>query len=449
MRPTNLSRPGNGEADLAGVDSPSAREILRRFHALPEARLAPLRQCAIVATAAGSDLYWVGGGVRDLWLSRSSLDIDLLIDGDFAACSMALARSFDSELRSYPEFLTAELVAPNGYRLDLAQVRLERYAAPAALPQVAPGTLAADFARRDFTINCLAIPLAPRFGDRLLDPFGGLADLERRSLRTLHAASFRDDPTRILRGLEFAARFEFDLEERTRAELELAISDGVLALLSPTRLRDSLARALGRSETAARIVQRMQEFAVLPAIDPAFAGATGVESRITSALAAFALASGREIESPFRLSLLCAVLDLEPEARARLAMRLGLPASERSLLSDGPGRILEAARVLAGVATASAVHACLAGLADEELAVLAAAGDAPRRWVQRELADLRNVRLRIGGRDLLAAGAVEGAAVGRALAATLAARLDGQISPDDELRFALTEAAGGSQGGCG
>lgn len=158
--------------------------------------------------------------MRDLWLEFDSLDLDLLVDGDLVACSVALARAFGSALRSYPEFLTAELVAPEGRRVDLAQARQERYASPAALPHVSPGSLAGDFARRDFTINCLAIPLAPGFGDRLLDPCGGLADLERRSLRTLHAASFEDDPTRILRGLEFAARFDFELEAATRSQLE-------------------------------------------------------------------------------------------------------------------------------------------------------------------------------------------------------------------------------------
>ena len=71
--------------------------------------------------------------------------------------------------------------------------------------------------RRDFTINCLAIPLAPGFGERLIDPCDGLRDLAPEALRTLHRDSFRDDPTRILRGLEFAARFGFELAPETLA----------------------------------------------------------------------------------------------------------------------------------------------------------------------------------------------------------------------------------------
>lgn len=437
------SRKGAG---LAGAESPAAQELLRRFRALPEGRLALLRQCAAVALDAGCGLYWVGGGVRDLWLDVDSLDLDLLVDGDLVACSAALARAFGSELRSYPEFLTAELVAPNGHRVDLAQVRQESYAAPAALPQVSPGSLAGDFARRDFTINCLAIPLAPGFGDRLLDPCGGLADLERRSLRVLHADSFEDDPTRILRGLEFAARFDFELEAATRSLLEKAISDGALARLSGSRLREALARALRRTGTAAQLMRRMREFAVLTAIEPGLARSPGVEALIATSLVAFAQAAGRELGSAFRLALLSAALDLDPEARWRLSKRLALATSDQTLLCDGPDQIGRAAEVLAGNPRASEAHAALSGLSDEELAVLAASGRGKQSWVRRELGEMRGMRLRIGGRDLLAAGAAEGGALGRALAATLAARLDGRISPDDELQFALAEAVGGFGG---
>jgi hypothetical protein len=251
MRPTYETRiaPVSDPSALASGDSAAAREIVRRFHRLPEERVALLRQCATVAVGAGCDLYWVGGGVRDLWLGTSELDVDLLVDGEIATFAAQLAAAFGSDLRSHPEFLTAELQAPGGFRVDLAQVRTERYAAPAALPQVAPGTLASDFARRDFTINCLAIPLAPTFGDRLLDSCGGVADLERRRLRVLHPASFRDDPTRILRGLEFEARFDFELEAETRRQIERTIAEGTVALLSPARLREALSRALARGRT--------------------------------------------------------------------------------------------------------------------------------------------------------------------------------------------------------
>ncbi len=441
MRPTPDLQHARGEADPAGADSPAAHEILRRFHALPDGRLELLRQCAAVALDAGCDLYWVGGGVRDLWLGTSEFDIDLLVDGEMATFAALLAATFGSELRLHPEFLTAELLAPGGCRVDLAQVRTESYAAPAALPQVTPGTLASDFARRDFTINCLAIPLAPSFGDRLLDPCGGVADLERRCLRALHAASFRDDPTRILRGLEFEARFEFELETETRRQIERTIAEGRVALLSAARLREALSRALARGRTAARVLRRMRQLALSPAIDSSLVGTTGAESLLESALEAFGRVAGRSLSPAFRLSLLCLAKELEVGDRRRLAQRLALPAADATLLDEGPGRIRAAMALLAGSPVASDAHASLSCLSDEELALVAAGGEAQLGWVRRELDELRGLRLRIGGRDLLAAGASEGAAIGRALAETLAARLDGRISAAEELTFASAVAA--------
>lgn len=443
MRPSPETRiaPVSDPSALASGDSAAAREIVRRFHRLPEERVALLRQCATVAVGAGCDLYWVGGGVRDLWLGTSELDVDLLVDGEIATFAAQLAAAFGSDLRSHPEFLTAELQAPGGFRVDLAQVRTERYAAPAALPQVAPGTLASDFARRDFTINCLAIPLAPTFGDRLLDSCGGVADLERRRLRVLHPASFRDDPTRILRGLEFEARFDFELEAETRRQIERTIAEGTVALLSPARLREALSRALARGRTVGRVLRRMRELALLPAIDSSLVGTAGAEALLENALEAFVRVAGRSLSPVFRLSLLCLANDLAVGDRRRLTRRLALPAVDAMLLEEGPGRIRAAAALLAGGPAASDAHACLAGLTDEELALVAAGGEAQLEWVRRELDELRGLRLRIGGRDLLAAGAIAGAAIGRALAETLAARLDGRISAAEELAFASAVAA--------
>lgn len=433
----------------SGVDSAVAREILRRFHALPEPRLALLRQGAEVARACDCELYWIGGGVRDLWLGTSELDIDLVVAGDLTLFADRLAAAFGSGLRTHPQFLTAELAAPGGFRLDLAQIRSERYAAPAALPQVAPGTFAGDFARRDFTINCLAIPLAPAFGERLLDPCGGLADLECGCLRILHETSFRDDPTRILRGLEFAARFGFDFSGETLQAARRAVADGTLARLSPGRLGEALRRALGRGRTAGTVLRRMHDLALLAAIESGLEGAADASALVERAQEAFLAATGRHLESAFRLSLICLAGLLDDGARHRFAKRLALPATEHARVIDGPARVTAAARVLAKGPTPSAAHASLAGLSEEELALVAAQGVVARAWVRREWNELRALRLQISGRELLAAGVPAGPAVGRALAATHAALLDGDIQPEDELEHALRLARLDPPGGCG
>lgn len=396
-----------------------------------------MRQAAEVALACDCALYWVGGGVRDLWLGTSEPDLDLVVDGDLVRYARELAGRFRTGFRSHPEFLTAELLAPGGDRVDLVQARSERYAAPATLPIVAPGTLATDFARRDFTINCLSIALAPDFGERLIDACGGLEDLAHRRLRTLHAASFRDDPTRILRGLEFEARFGFELAPEARTAAEQAIAGGVLTLLSAGRLGDAFRRALRRAAGAPQVLRRMHELALLAAIEPGLGRAAGAAAELDAALPE---AVGEQPGTAFRLALLCLALELDAGERQRLARRLALTAAERVLVTGGPERVRAAITALAAESRPSLVHRQLGALADEELAVVAASGGKARSWVRRERSELRALRLRIHGGDLIAAGEPPGPALGRALELTLAARLDGRIGAEDELAFALGAA---------
>ena len=108
-----------------------------------------------------------------------------------------------------------------GEELDLAATRRERYARPGALPTVDLGApIRTDLARRDFTVNAMAIPLAEPH--ELLDPYDGQVDLQAGVLRVIHDASFVDDPTRAIRAARYAARFGFGIEEGTR---ELLLAD--------------------------------------------------------------------------------------------------------------------------------------------------------------------------------------------------------------------------------
>lgn len=122
-------------------------------------------------------------------------------------------------------------------RIDVATCRREFYAKPAAYPRVAAGTIEEDLARRDFTINAMAASVAPgRFG-ALIDPFGGTGDLRGGRLRILHARSFLDDPSRILRGVRFLVRFGLRWERATRRALREAVAAGALGWLNTGRLR--------------------------------------------------------------------------------------------------------------------------------------------------------------------------------------------------------------------
>ena len=107
------------------------------------------------AAAADLPAYLVGGAVRDLLLGRDRADMDVAVEGDVAE----LARRLGGEVRRHERFATATVLL-DGLEVDLAATRSETYPRPGALPEVRPASLAADLARRDFTVNAMAVPLA-------------------------------------------------------------------------------------------------------------------------------------------------------------------------------------------------------------------------------------------------------------------------------------------------
>lgn len=215
---------------------------------LPEALTPLLRQIGALAAARGMAAYAVGGCVRD-WLRQDAglVDVDITVEGDGVVLAEALAAATGGGCRSHAQFGTATVTWPAGRGglsgVDVATCRQETYARPAAYPRVRAGTIGQDLARRDFSINATAISLTPAAWGTLLDPFDGAADLlQRRVLRVLHARSFWDDPSRILRGIRFLHRFALRWEAQTRHWLEAAVADGALGWLNAGRLEKELAR---------------------------------------------------------------------------------------------------------------------------------------------------------------------------------------------------------------
>src|SRR6195952_1520508 len=209
---------------------------------LPEALAAAYPELAEVAAAAPDPVYLVGGAVRDLILGRGRADIDLVVEGDPAALAAALGAE---PLVTHPRFGTMK-VDWNGEEIDLAAARRESYVRPGALPTVDLGApIRTDLARRDFTVNAMAIPLAEPAD--LLDPYDGQVDLRDGLLRVIHDRSFVDDPTRAIRAARYASRFGFGIEPHTRELLQAAD----LTSVTPERRAEEL-RRLAREERGVR-----------------------------------------------------------------------------------------------------------------------------------------------------------------------------------------------------
>jgi tRNA nucleotidyltransferase (CCA-adding enzyme) len=386
-----------------------------------------------LARHRSTPVYLVGGVLRDLLLGRETRDLDFSVEGDSLGLARALAAETGGEIREHAAFQTAAVVDAAGFRFDFAPCRDEVYRAPAVLPEIVPGGLRADLRRRDFTVNALALRLdgSGELID-LIDLHGGVADLERRALRILHPGSFRDDPTRALRGIRFELRFGFRMTAETLAALAEAVAAGHFAALSGARWRQELELLWGDPALAAGGVERMAELGLLAALHPRLAPSARVDKVLK--------VHGQWPEGVdlWRLVLAALAADLSPGERGELADRLLLAGGDRRALMGLEER-QEAREILTGEQRPHAVAAALDRLqGDALLLLLAESGDGERRWVERYLRELRPLALAVRGADLLAAGVSPGPEIGRALAATRRARLDGEIGAAEELAYALS-----------
>ncbi|WP_304722042.1 CCA tRNA nucleotidyltransferase [uncultured Alistipes sp.] len=174
------------------------------------------RRISRLADAQGVKAFVVGGYVRDHYLCRPSTDIDVVVVGSGIALAEALGRELHTKVSVFKTFGTAMLRA-GGVEVEFVGARRESYTHDSRKPQVEAGTLEDDQRRRDFTINALAWSLnGDSFGE-LVDPFGGLDDLDACIIRTPcdPDITFSDDPLRMMRAVRFAAQLGFSIEDET------------------------------------------------------------------------------------------------------------------------------------------------------------------------------------------------------------------------------------------
>jgi tRNA nucleotidyltransferase (CCA-adding enzyme) len=365
----------------------------------------------------------VGGAVRDAILGVAhGPDLDLVVEGDAIALARVLGRALGGRVLAHPRFGTARIEFAHGRHLDMVTARREAYARPGALPDVTPGTLDDDLARRDFTVNAIAFVLHGDGAAGIIDPHGGRDDIVAERIRLIRPGAFEEDPSRLVRGLRYAARLGFRMDVPTEAEAR-AIAPGVS--LDSSRVADEAARML--SEDAAPLALGMAQ----------------------------ALGAGWPDPDPLRddrLNMLPVVLARAgAPAPPTWALRLGLGVDEAAVRSAAVPQWARgvAAEVRVGLATAplvtgasrpSEVDALLRDLpAAQQVGALVAGAEAVARW----WAEWRDAAPAVSGADLVAAGVAPGPAIGRALRAVRAAVLDGEAGePEQQLAIALAVAGG-------
>lgn len=393
--------------------------------ALAALRASPCGARLLGVLAEYPGTWIVGGAVRDALLGREVGELDVVVEGDPAPVAHALG----DVVAFHERFGTYDVVGDGGCAYDVVTARAERYAAPGVLPEVLPGDLEDDLMRRDFTVNTFALNGA----GVLHHAPAALDDLEAGRLRVLHAASFRDDPTRLWRLVRYAVRLGFVPEPATDRLAYEAVARGALTTVSGDRLGAELRLALAEPDPLAAL-HAAQNLGLVTGLtlDPALV-ARALALLPPAPRPVRALLGGEPGDGPVAppaappradLTLLGAVIPDGDWARP-----FGFTAPEQ--------RILDRCAALAPIAAGkpSEVVAALRGEPIEAVAVAGARGD--EETARRYLRQWRHVRLAIDGTDLLAAGIAEGPELGRRLATVLARRLDGELAEGREAELAL------------
>ena len=302
---------------------PLLQSLARQFHAQGEGRLA-----------------LVGGAVRDALLHhqlgepwRVPPDLDLVLEGPSDGLVSRLQDTLGPErvtnVLVHQQFGTAELQI-DGVLIDLAAARTETYPAPGQNPCVQPGALDDDLARRDFTVNAMALVVDPDGSQLLIDPHGGQEHLAARRLAFLHEGSVADDPTRVIRAARYAARLGFCLTPEALSQLECTMKawpwawrqgdpvDAVPPALG-TRLRMELELLLER-EPWAEALDLLQFWSAMSLLDPGLQSEPRLIRR---------LGWGARLGLPTLVALVAAASD--PMALAR---RLQIPVQQQRWLEE-------------------------------------------------------------------------------------------------------------------
>jgi tRNA nucleotidyltransferase/poly(A) polymerase len=388
---------------------------------LPHAQRRAIDLVREVAVEKDCHPYLVGGPVRDILLGRPAVDVDLTLEAGGSTLARAIAKRIDGRVRSFPQFLTYKVTAPEFPEIDIATSRKERYRQPGSLPAVSAGRLKDDLIRRDFSINAIALDLLN--GD-LHDPVHGAADLERRVVRVLHERSFLDDPTRIFRAIRLAVRLGFRLDESTDQLMTEAIETGAMLTVSKERIWRELFLAMDEAEAPAILT------------DLSLRGALAV---------LFSRRGDDQVRA--RLDLMHQQLLRTPEVDRYVIYTGVLLRGDASPVDfEGSGFSQKRARMVVEIANElpriadSVAQASddrdrfqiYRSLSDELRAVVAAEHPEQREHLRRYL-EFENFTLPLRGNDLEVPG---GPHVARALEETRTAVFNGEVTPENARTYA-------------
>ena len=196
-----------------------------------------------LADTTGTEIYVIGGYVRDIFLNRPSKDIDIVVIGNGIKFAEAAGKLLETKVSVFKNFGTA-MLRYGDLEIEFVGARKESYRLESRKPIVENGTLEDDQKRRDFSINAMALGLNTSNFGILLDPFEGVKDLENKLIRTPldPVETFSDDPLRMMRAIRFATQLDFTISENAVEAIKK--NSERIKIVSAERITDELNRII-------------------------------------------------------------------------------------------------------------------------------------------------------------------------------------------------------------
>jgi len=407
----DVEHPGSGEdvdAEGAMASRKNVGNLMR--DRLPARVLALLRAAGECAERLEMKAFVVGGFVRDLVMRVDNLDVDIVVEGDGIRFAETFAEGQGARVRPHHKFGTAVLVLPDGFKVDVATARVEYYLKPAALPTVEYSSLKQDMYRRDFVINTMAVRLSPDGFGEMIDFFGAQRDIKEKVIRVLHSLSFVEDPTRILRAMRFERRFGFSVGRHTLNLIRNAVRLDLLSRIPKPRLFSELELILKENDPVS-ILRRLSELGLGPSIHP---GLTLDKAQLSllgetqEVFNWFSLLFLEEKVEKWAVSFLALLDPLSRDDANKLAKDLGVRSRVREWVrickDEGESVVL---RLLSAQSVSrKMVFDVLSPLPTGVILYLMARSKHPdiKRYISMYFTQLKNVRLKLTGQDLLGLG---------------------------------------------
>jgi tRNA nucleotidyltransferase (CCA-adding enzyme) len=404
---------------LQSIDSQLPTDVINTLHELGR-----------TAEDAGLRAHVVGGFVRDMLLKRRNLDIDIVVEGDGIEFAQHAAAALQGRVKVHRRFGTAVLVLSKTFHVDVTSARSEYYTRPGALPTVERSSLRQDLFRRDFSINAMAACINPDCFGAVADPFGGLRDLGRGTLRVLHSLSFVEDPTRVLRAARFEKRYGFTMDRSSSDLCSRAVEMNMLDEVSGARIREEILDIIDEQDPS-EILARLEELGALEQVLPDDSDRDFAIAAVRASTSEYQEMASLFARTPrLRVTLIAALCagatgsDCERWLkRMRFGREYGEPA--QSVSGHGP-KLLRQLSDGRGMRD-SRLNRLLTTVPEEALIVLCSiASGVARTRIERYVNVVSHIEPTVNGDDLVALGLEPSQLFSAILGQALDARLDGR-----------------------